>query len=124
MTLAQVEALCGTIMSSMESVIYPIEDQEMSFTQVNKWIKRKIDEENAQNSSEYLQQTAQWHQVLNIALENKEFEEKTLKMLEEKSQQFMALLAEKTGFAGENPRHKVMDRILNARVTIFWWWMS
>ncbi len=120
MTLAHVEALCGSIMSSMESVIYPIEDQEMSFTQANKWIKRKIDEENAQDSSEYLQQTAQWHQVLNIALENKEFEEQTLKMLEEKSHQFMALLAEKTGFAGENPRHKVMGRILNARVTIFW----
>ena len=59
MTLAHVEALCGSIMSSMESVIYPIEDQEMSFTQANKWIKRKIDEENAQDSSEYLQQTAQ-----------------------------------------------------------------
>jgi hypothetical protein len=114
MTLKTVEVLCQTIMSEMEPLIYTIENQEMSFIQANQWIKTTLVEENAQDSSEYLQQTAQWHQLLNIALENKDFEHQTLTMLEEQSHQFMSRLAEKTGFTGNNPRHKVIERILKA----------
>lgn len=112
-----VSRLCQSIMDEMETVSYVIEDQSMSFVDAREWVKGKLEEENTQEANEYLHQTALWHQLLNSALQDADFEKKVVQMLERRTPEVMGLLAEKAGLptgTSGSPRQQVIERILNA----------
>lgn len=113
LAVGTVVRLCEAIIQRLNRLTFLIDDRKLSFEDAKSKIRSNLVDATTDTIDEYLLQTAEWHQLLDLALQDKEIADNIVSMLEGESIVFLKALAEVAGLNREHPRQDVINRLLN-----------